>query len=74
MFHRFLSMETTLMYLKKKKKKKKKERWLVDGLRPIDRLWDLGLQVESPPSGIFLRDPSPYSREFGGKPWKTLNG
>ena len=39
----------------------------VVGLRPIVCLWDLGLQRECPPRGVFPRDPSPFLHEFRRK-------
>ena len=50
-----------------------KDGWLVVGLKPIVRLWDLGLQGECPPWGVFLRDPISYLHEFQRKPRKTPN-
>ena len=48
--------------------------WLVVGSK-ADRLTrDLGLWVECPPWGVFLRDPGAYLRMFRRKPPKTPNG
>ena len=44
--------------------------WVV-GLRLIVRMRDLGLGGKCPPRGVFLRDPSPYLREFRRKSRKT---
>ena len=46
---------------------------LIVVLRPIVFLWDLGLQGECPPWGVFLRDPCQCLREFQEKPKKTPN-
>ena len=48
--------------------------WLVVGLWPIVRLWDLCLYREWPPLGVFLRDSSPQSRKFRKKTRKTPKG
>ena len=50
--------------------------WLVVGCRVYDRLSHEGPRSLSgmPSGGIFLRDPSPYLREFLSKPRKTPNG
>ena len=42
--------------------------WLALGLRPVVCTTDLGLRGGVPSVGVFLRDPSPYLREFRGKP------
>ena len=49
---------------------------LVVGVKADCLTRDLSLQVECPPWGVFLKDPSPYLREFRRKPLseKTPNG
>ena len=42
---------------------KHKYAWVVK-ISPTVHLWDLGLQGECPPWGVFLRDPSPCLSEI----------
>ena len=37
--------------------------WVVR-IRPTVHIWDLNLWAKVPSVGVFLRDPSPYLREF----------
>ena len=46
----------------------------VVGLRPIVRMWDLGLRGGVPSVGVFQRDPSPDLGELRRKPRKIPNG
>ena len=41
------------------------------GIKADYLTWDPGLWAECPPWGVFLRDPSPYLREFWRKAQKT---
>ena len=45
--------------------------WLVVGFKANCLMGDLGLWVGCPPLGVFLRDSSPYLREFRRKPHQS---
>ena len=59
-----------------RKRKREEEKEMVACCRVYCRLSHEGPGqfVGCPPWGVFLRDPSPYLREFRRKPRKTPNG
>ena len=48
--------------------------WLLVGIMFFIYTWDLGLKVECPSWGVFLKNPRPYLHKFQRKPLKTPHG